>query len=165
MIELLSDNASVKFDDDAVSLDSNVRVVYFSSVTENTKHFVDKLGFPAERIPLRGKDPFLNVGYPYVLFCPTYGDGDNKKIVPKQVIKFLNDENNRSHCVGVVAGGNRNFGDHYGRAGFVLSARLQVPIMYIFELFGTPHDVDNVRDGLNKQWNDLLAREIELQPV
>lgn len=138
---------------------SDVKIVYFSSITENTRHFVDKLGFPSERIPLRGGDPFLNVDENYILFCPTYGDGDNRKIVPKQVIKFLNDETNRSHCVGVVAGGNKNFGEHFGRAGYVLSARLNVPILYLFELFGTPHDVDNVREGLLSEWNNLVERK------
>lgn len=135
---------------------SDVKLVFFSSITENTRHFVDKLGFSAQRIPLRGRDEFLNVDEDYILVCPTYGDGDNRKIVPKQVIKFLNDEKNRSHCVGVIAGGNKNFGQHYGRAGYVLSARLKVPLLYLFEQFGTPHDVDNVREGLSNHWDNLV---------
>ena len=137
---------------------SEVRIVYFSSITENTKHFVEKLDFPLERIPLYPVEKFLNVDYDYVLFCPTYGDGNDTRIVPKQVIKFLNDENNRSHCVAVIAGGNLNFGEFYGRAGRVLSAKLQVPLLYLFELFGNDEDVRKVNEGLLDFWS---KRELE----
>ena len=71
-------------------------VVYFSSATENTHRFVQKLGFPSARIPLRRTEEPLKVNEPYVLVCPTYGGGasishQNSRPVPSQVIKFLND--------------------------------------------------------------------------
>ena len=47
--------------------------VYFSSVTENTKAFVEKLGFDSARIPLYPRDEPLLVDRPYLLFVPTYG--------------------------------------------------------------------------------------------
>ena len=71
-------------------------IVYFSSATNNTKRFVEKVGLPAERIPLRPKEDPLHVDDEYVLVVPTYGGGNQKGAVPKQVIKFLNDEHNRS---------------------------------------------------------------------
>ncbi|MCB0947812.1 MAG: class Ib ribonucleoside-diphosphate reductase assembly flavoprotein NrdI, partial [Mycobacterium sp.] len=65
-----------------------VRVVYFSSVSENTHRFVQKLGLPAIRIPLHGR---IEVAEPYVLILPTYGGGrangpdpDAGGYVPKQ---------------------------------------------------------------------------------
>ena len=45
-------------------------LVYFSSVSENTHRFVEKLGWPAIRIPLHGR---IEVDDPYVLVLPTYG--------------------------------------------------------------------------------------------
>ena len=45
-------------------------VVYFSSATENTHRFVQKLGFPSARIPLRRTEEPLKVNEPYVLVCP-----------------------------------------------------------------------------------------------
>ena len=129
-----------------------VKLVYFSSVTENTKRFVEKLGFPSERIPLRAKDPFLHVNEEYVLVVPTYGGGEVKGAVPKQVIKFLNDVDNRSHCLGVITAGNVNFGTAFGLAGKIISRKLQIPLLYSFELLGTPDDVDRVRNGLMKLW-------------
>ena len=35
-------------------------LVYFSSASDNTHRFVQKLGLPAQRIPLRPTDPFLH---------------------------------------------------------------------------------------------------------
>lgn len=130
-----------------------VDIVYFSSATENTRRFVDKLGFDAQRIPLRPRDGFLHVDRDYVLVVPTYGGGNLRGAVPKQVITFLNDAANRGHCRGVIAGGNTNFGTAYGLAGDIISAKLGVPHMYTFELLGTPEDVSRVHEGLSEFWS------------
>lgn len=130
-------------------------VVYFSSATENTKRFVERLGFPSGRIPLRPADPFLKVDRPYVLLVPTYGGGSWNKAVPKQVIKFLNDEHNRSLCRGVIPSGNTNFGTAYCIAGDIISAKLQVPVLYKYELLGTPEDVARVKEGLEEFWQKI----------
>lgn len=127
-------------------------IVYFSSVSENTARFVQKLQMPAHRIPLRPQDPFLKVDEEYVLIVPTYGGGSVKGAVPKQVIKFLNDEHNRSLCKGVIASGNTNFSEAYGIAGDIISRKLGVPFLYRYELLGTPQDVQKVRKGLEEFW-------------
>ncbi|WP_075891344.1 class Ib ribonucleoside-diphosphate reductase assembly flavoprotein NrdI [Actinomyces provencensis] len=128
-------------------------IVYFSSATGNTRRFVEKVGFPAERIPLRARDPFLHVDHDYVLVVPTYGGGNAHGAVPKQVIKFLNDPTNRSHCRGVISAGNTNFGTAYCLAGDIISAKLGVPHLYKFELLGTPEDVSRVHEGLSEFWS------------
>lgn len=140
-------------------------IVYFSSVTENTKRFVEKLGFPAKRIPLRRTDPPLRVDEPYVLICPTYGGGAslthiNSRPVPSQVIRFLNDAHNRALIRGVVAAGNTNFGPDFCRAGDVIADKCQVPYLYRFELMGSPADVTQVRTQLQVQ-----AEALGLEPV
>lgn len=128
-------------------------VVYFSSVTDNTHHFVQKLDLPNVRIPLRLKDEPLIVNEPYVLVCPTYGGGvsmtgENSRPVPRQVIRFLNNEHNRSFIRAVVAGGNSNFGADFGKAGEVISAKCKVPYVYRFEMMGNEDDVRICRGGL-----------------
>jgi protein involved in ribonucleotide reduction len=127
-------------------------LVYFSSVSGNTDRFVKKLGVPAQRIPLFPSEPPLRVRDPYVLVLPTYGGGEGRGAVPKQVIRFLNDEGNRRLIRGVIAAGNTNFGDGYCLAGDIVSAKCDVPLLYRFEVFGTPDDVQAVQTGLEEFW-------------
>ena len=125
-------------------------IVYYSSRSENTHRFVEKLGLRAARIPVGVED--IHIREPYVLISPTYcGDG-GKGAVPKQVIRFLNDAENRSNIRGVIAAGNSNFGETYGLAGDVISQKCQVPYLYRFELLGTAEDVANVKDGMGRFW-------------
>jgi protein involved in ribonucleotide reduction len=127
-------------------------LVYFSSVSGNTHRFVAKLGAPAQRIPLRAKDPALRVAEPFVLVLPTYGGGEGRSAVPKQVIRFLNDPGNRALLRGVIGAGNTNFGTAYGLAGDIVAAKCGVPHHYRFELFGTAEDVTAVQNGLETLW-------------
>ncbi|PJI84776.1 class Ib ribonucleoside-diphosphate reductase assembly flavoprotein NrdI [Luteimicrobium subarcticum] len=132
-------------------------LVYFSSVSENTHRFVQRLGLEARgmgvhRIPTRPTDGFLTVDEPYVLMVPTYGGGNEGGAVPRQVVRFLNDPHNRSLVRGVIAAGNTNFGEAYCVAGDIISAKCQVPYLYAFELLGTAEDVTRVRDGLGRFW-------------
>lgn len=122
-------------------------LVYFSSVTENTARFVQKLDLPSVRIPVKGSEP-LEVSEPFVLVTPTYGAG-SKGFVPKQVVKFLNHEPNRVRCKGVIGSGNRNFFEDYCKAASIISAKLEIPVLYRFELAGTSEDIENVVKGMN----------------
>ncbi|UQN30520.1 class Ib ribonucleoside-diphosphate reductase assembly flavoprotein NrdI [Brachybacterium kimchii] len=128
-------------------------LIYFSSASENTRRFIDKLEVTAARIPLRRGDDSLVALRPFVLITPTYGGGEGTGAVPKQVVTFLNDPRNRGLLQGVIAAGNTNFGAAYGLAGDVISAKCRVPMLYRFELFGTPRDVERVRDGLDGFWH------------
>lgn len=130
-------------------------VVYFSSTSENTHRFVSKLGLRSARIPLRPREEPLVVDEPYVLLVPTYGGGNLRGAVPKQVIKFLNDPHNRALCRGVVSSGNTNFGEAYCVAGDIIAAKVGVPHMYKYELLGTTTDVERVRQGLEELWQTL----------
>jgi protein involved in ribonucleotide reduction len=126
-------------------------LVYFSTRSENTHRFVAKLGLSASRISLRA-DETLKAAVPFVLVVPTYCGEDGKGAVPKQVIRFLNDADNRSNLRGVIAAGNSNFGATFGIAGDIISAKCGVPYLYRFELLGTAEDVANVKDGLERFW-------------
>ncbi|MEN0616021.1 class Ib ribonucleoside-diphosphate reductase assembly flavoprotein NrdI [Klebsiella indica] len=126
-------------------------IVYFSSSSENTHRFVQRLGLPAVRIPLNERER-IQVDAPYILIVPSYGGGGTAGAVPRQAIRFLNDPHNRQLIRGVIAAGNRNFGEAYGRAGDVIAQKCGVPYLYRFELMGTPQDVDNVRKGVNEFW-------------
>lgn len=150
-------------EDGGLSDGGPVRLVYFSSVSENTHRFVQKLDLPAIRIPLKGG---IEVNEPYVLILPTYGGGkangpdpEDGSYVPKQVITFLNNEHNRSLLRGVIAAGNTNFGAEFCYAGDVVSRKCAVPYLYRFELMGTVDDVFAVRAGLADFWKAASFQE------
>lgn len=142
-------------------MEDTPRVVYFSSASENTRRFVEKLGLPALRIPLRPrKEGMLHVHAPYVLIVPTYGGGSQKGAIPVQVKQFLNDATNRSWLRGVITSGNTNFGTAFCIAGPMIAAKCGVPELYRFELLGTDHDVARVREGLGEFFaSDAFTRE------
>jgi protein involved in ribonucleotide reduction len=129
-------------------------LVFFSSVSGNTARFVEKLGVRAVRIPLHPADPALVLDEPYILVTPTYGGGqgrgEERGAVPKQVIRFLNDEQNRALIRGVISTGNTNFGEHFCVAGDIISRKCNVPHLYRLEVFGTPEDVQRVSEGLER---------------
>jgi protein involved in ribonucleotide reduction len=128
--------------------------VYFSSTSENTKRFVEKLGIKSTRIPLLTREvEDFSVEKDSILVLPTYGGGEDKRAVPKQVIKFLNNPANREKIAGVIALGNTNFGETYCIAGDIVSEKLQVPLLYRVEILGTPDDVIEVKERINKLWN------------
>lgn len=125
-------------------------IVYFSSVSEFTHRFVQKLGLTATRIPLNSSEAeLLSVPEPYLLVTPTYG-ANGRDFVPRQVVKFLNTAESRIGCRGVVASGNTNFGTEFGLAGAIISGKLNVPLIHTFELAGMPEDVDAVLEGYKK---------------
>lgn len=135
-------------------------IVYFSTQSNNTHRFVQKLDAESIRIPM-DEEERIKVDEDYVLIVPTYSGGkvtdagqvDAHGAVPKQVIHFLNDPDNRKHCLGVISSGNTNFGDSFAIAGPVISYKLKVPLLYQFELIGTKEDVEEVNRIITETFN------------
>lgn len=125
-------------------------VVYYSSPSEYTHKFAQKLHHPVLRLPLVTKAPTPLIAEPFVLITPTFGAGINRGSVPKQVIKFLNVKDNRDKLVGVIGAGNTNFGEDYCRAAHIVAGKCGVPVLYRFELLGMPEDAENVNKGLDE---------------
>lgn len=140
----------------------NFFLVYYSSISNNTHRFVQKLNCGNLRLPINVEDESPIVNKPYILLTPTYagGHGITKGAVPKQVIKFLNNETNRNNCKAVIASGNTNFYDTYCIAGDIISQKLNIPCLYNFELLGTKLDVENVTNIGNDFWEKNKFGEI-----
>lgn len=133
-------------------------IVYFSNVSNFTHRFVEKLEVPALRIPINsGEAGTFTISADSILVCPTYAAGEQSFGVPKQVVKFLAMPYNRDRIIGVIATGNRNFGDKFCIAGDQLSSKLQVPVLQRVELAGTDQDIDIAREGIDKEWQKLVA--------
>ena len=125
-------------------------IVYFSNYSGNTKRFVEKLTDNARRIPIDYSADADTVGVcvPFVLVVPTYGGGNEKSAIPRQVRAFLNVPENRELLRGVIGTGNTNFGEHYCKAADLISAKTGVPVLARVEIFGTPEDIDKITERL-----------------
>jgi len=131
-------------------------LVYYSTRSENTHRFAQKLNRGAVRIPMRYRqEGMIRVSRPYVLMFPTYGGGNDAGAVPAPVKAFLNDPQNRSLIRGVITSGNTNFGTAYCAAGPMIAEKCGVPELYRYELLGTPTDVIKVNNGLDQFWQEL----------
>lgn len=130
-----------------------IDVVYFSTTSENTKRFVGKLELDpgaVHRIPLYKSDEPLIVDKPFVLVIPSYGGEVGERPVLPQIIRFLNNEENRQFLSGVICCGNTNFGKTFCKAGYEVSAKCDVPLLAKIEIFGTPEQVCEVKDLLKQ---------------
>src|SRR5699024_1662041 len=126
MTTQVQDRSFVKSPESQDLVDTNAKLIYFSSVSGYTHRFVEKLDFDDEyvaRLPLITREPTLDAREPFVLVLPTCGAGKGPGVVPKQVIKFLNVKNNRELIQGVIAAGNTNFFAAYCLAGDIISAK------------------------------------------
>lgn len=90
---------------------------------------------------------------PYILIFPSYGRGSVKGAVPKQVIKFLNVEQNRDYLEGIVGTGNRTFGKDYLIGARLVAHKTQKPLLYGLELTGTIDD----RESVQEIWHKIIG--------
>ncbi|MFC5469158.1 class Ib ribonucleoside-diphosphate reductase assembly flavoprotein NrdI [Cohnella suwonensis] len=106
-------------------------LIAFDSRTGNVRRFVDKLKVPSIQI-----EETMTIDEPFVLVTYTTGFGQ----APDKVMSFLKKNHNR--MVGVMASGNRNWGEGFARSADAISALYGVPVLGKFELSGTSKDVE-----------------------
>lgn len=122
-------------------------IVYFSAKSRNTERFIQKireenewnenpLDLKIRKLPCEGIDE------PFILVTPTYADHIGERAIPPIVEKFL--EKNYMNMIGVIGGGNKNFGEFFAQGANKISSLYQVPILHKFELAGFQEDVDKV---------------------
>jgi protein involved in ribonucleotide reduction len=123
-------------------------VYYYSSASGLVRSFAERLGRPAYNLADR-EHRLSEADGPWVLLTPSYKTGnDRNDTVPEGVRRFLASPVNRRRLVGVMGSGNRNFGSHYQRACRVVAERSGRPVLFEFELAGTPWDVEECRQVL-----------------
>jgi protein involved in ribonucleotide reduction len=118
------------------------KVYYFSSATQNTARFVQKLGYPA----LDVRHAEHTKGEPFVLVCPTYADGEGRGALPRAVRAFIN--TNHEDIVGVIGTGNRNFGETFCLGAKMVARKCNVPLLHCVELDGNDDDVTKTRERI-----------------
>ncbi|MFJ8528684.1 class Ib ribonucleoside-diphosphate reductase assembly flavoprotein NrdI [Bacillus sp. NPDC094106] len=124
-------------------------LVVYASKTGNVKRFIGKTGIESIQISSE-----LSVNEKYVLVTYTTGFG----AVPEEVSAFL--KNNSKDLVGVVASGNRNWGDMFGASADKISKQYGIPVLMKFEMSGTNKDVELFKAKVNEIANNLLQEAV-----
>ncbi len=132
-------------------------VYYYSSASGLVRSFAERLGRPVFNLADR-EHRQSEVDGPWVLLTPSYKTGnDSNDTIPEGVRRFLRSDHNRRLMVGVMGSGNRNFGRHYQMAARLIAERSHRPILFEFELAGTPWDVEECRRILEELDEALAA--------
>lgn len=116
--------------------------IVYDSMLGKTKGFAQDLA-EATGLPVLSLDEY-DADAPYVLLTYTIHFGQ----VPDTTEDFL-----RLHAtklLGVASGGNRVWGDNFGRAADLIGERYGVPVLHKFELRGNPADIETMRERLGE---------------
>ncbi|MFE6735340.1 class Ib ribonucleoside-diphosphate reductase assembly flavoprotein NrdI [Microbacterium sp. NPDC057650] len=120
--------------------------VYFSSSSSGmVRSFATRLQRPVFDLTTRGIRQSVPDGS-WVLLTPSYVTGNPANdTIPEPVRRFLSRPRTRRLMVGVMGSGNRNFGAHYQAACRHIARASGRPVLFEFELQGTPEDVAEAR--------------------
>lgn len=132
-------------------------VYYYSSASGLVRAFAERLGRPTFNLAER-EHRLSEADGPWVLLTPSYKTGNEANdTIPEAVRRFLRSEVNRRRLVAVMGSGNRNFGRYYQKAAREIAQRSGRPVLFEFELSGTPWDVQECR-RLLEELDEALAR-------
>ncbi|UJP09143.1 class Ib ribonucleoside-diphosphate reductase assembly flavoprotein NrdI [Microbacterium sp. KUDC0406] len=120
--------------------------VYFSSSASGmVRSFAERLRRPVFDLTVREIRQSAPEG-PWVLLTPSYATGNpDNDTIPEPVRRFLSQPRTRRLMVGVMGSGNRNFGAQYQAACRQIARASGRPVLFEFELQGTPWDVEEAR--------------------
>ncbi len=125
-------------------------VYFYSSASGLVRSFAERLGRPVLDLSVR-EHRLSEADGPWVLLTPSYKTGnDRNDTIPEAVRRFLRSPVNRRRMVGVIGSGNRNFGRHYQMAARQIAERSGRPVLFEFEIAGTPWDVAECRRILDE---------------
>lgn len=115
--------------------------VCYASRTGNVEALVGSLGLDDA---LRINDGSESINEDYILITYTDGYGD----IPAEVEAFL--ASNSANLKGVIASGDKSYGDAYGLAGDKIAEQYNVPLLYKLENSGTDEEIAEIQVILNK---------------
>ncbi|MEH3090411.1 MAG: class Ib ribonucleoside-diphosphate reductase assembly flavoprotein NrdI [Microbacterium arborescens] len=120
-------------------------VYYYSSTSNLIRRFAGHLTATDGRPVLDLADRSVRATEapgPWILLTPSYKAGnDAHATLPGPVRAFLRSPATRRRLVGIIGSGNRNFGAFYQAAARDLARVSGRPVVFEFELAGTPEDV------------------------
>ena len=136
-------------------------IYYYSSSSGLVRTFAVRLGRPAFNLADREHRTAI-VTQPWVLLTPSYKSGNaHNDTIPEAVKRFLRAQENRRSLVGGMGAGDRNCGRDDQKAAREIAELSSRPILFEFELSGTPWDVQEC-NRIMGELDEALALDQEL---
>lgn len=123
------------------------KIVYFSQ-TGQTRKYVEKIK-NYEKVEITPEYFEIEMEEPFILVIPSY-ESHVHPIVIDTAADFLETSGNRTYCMGIFGGGNRNFGQLFCITAKTLSKEYQIPVLHEFEFQGSKLDVEKMEEELDK---------------
>ncbi|WP_447641869.1 MULTISPECIES: class Ib ribonucleoside-diphosphate reductase assembly flavoprotein NrdI [Chitinophagaceae] len=112
-------------------------ILYYDSLTGNTKRFVEKVQKQRPDWEIIKINPKEKVERPGHLVTFTIGIGN----IPLTTTIFV--KNNKDYILSVSSTGNRNWGENFGKAADKLSKHYNIPFLMKIEMSGLQNDVQD----------------------
>jgi len=112
-------------------------ILYYDSLTGNTKRFVEKVQKQRpdwEIVKIKPKETIERPGH---LITFTIGLGN----IPLTTTVFV--KNNKDKILSVSSTGNRNWGENFGLAADKISKHYKIPLLMKIEMSGFQNDVED----------------------
>ncbi len=111
-------------------------IIYYDSLTGNTKRFVEKVKKQRPDWEIIKIVPKEKIERPGHLITFTIGIGN----IPLTTTVFV--RNNKDYLLSVSSTGNRNWGAHFGEAADKISKHYKIPFLMKVEMSGLQNDVE-----------------------
>ncbi|MFT4203239.1 MAG: class Ib ribonucleoside-diphosphate reductase assembly flavoprotein NrdI [Chitinophagaceae bacterium] len=112
-------------------------IIYYDSLTGNTKRFVEKVQKQRPDWEIIKINPKEKVERPGHLITFTIGIGN----IPLTTTVFV--KNNKDKILSVSSTGNRNWGEHFGEAADKIAKHYKIPFLMKVEMSGLQNDVQD----------------------
>ncbi|UUV47044.1 ribonucleotide reductase assembly flavoprotein [Bacillus phage vB_BanS-Thrax5] len=109
-------------------------LIVYLSLTGNIRKFVERLDMKSLEISQSNLQQ--EILEDFILITPSYNDQ-----LTQDISTFIDHKNNKSHLVGIVGSGNRNFDNMYCFNAKALSKKYNKPLVFTFEFSGTDKDI------------------------
>jgi len=117
-------------------------LIVYDTMLGKTKKFAEKLS-AVMNVPVVSLSDYSD-HQPFVLITYTINFGE----VPTTTSQFL--EQHASKLLGVASGGNRVWGNNFGKAADIIATLYRVPVLQKFELEGNQSDINLITERLGE---------------
>lgn len=97
---------------------------------------------------------------PYVVVVPTYLEGGNgidsgdQEILTESLGDYLDDQTDRTLCLGIIGSGNKNFAHQYCLTAKQYARRFNLPFLADFELRGNAKEIETIYLMIADLWQE-----------